>query len=203
MSVSEGHYLAAALCFGLFIVLGVVIFGRPHVLFDIHAQKLRARATRLARLLTFSGRTRALAAGYIIAVIVFSIGHLHLRVPVILALSQIVSQSIVEGFKVIYRRTRPDYWLHRLDPGHSYPSGHATTAVVSYAGWAIVVAHSALPDGLKWTLVAALCLWAVGIDWSRLALGAHYFSDVLGGTLFGAAWMFALVGAVGRIIFVP
>jgi membrane-associated phospholipid phosphatase len=191
------------MCFVLFLVLGVVIFGRPHVLFDRRARWFRARSTRLALLLTLTGRTRSLAIAYGIAFAVFVLAHLHLRVPAVLGLSQMLSQSVVEGFKVIYRRARPDYWHHRLDPGHSYPSGHATTAVVTLAGWAMVVWLSALPLGAKAALISLLLLWAAAIDWSRLALGAHYFSDVLGGTLFGTAWLCALLAFFGNAVLVP
>jgi membrane-associated phospholipid phosphatase len=36
----------------------------------------------------------------------------------------------------------------------------------------------------------------IGVGWSRVALAAHYASDVLGGALFGSAWMCALVALV-------
>lgn len=64
----------------------------------------------------------------------------------------------------------------------------------------MVVLHSALPQTLKLPLAGLLMLWALGVDWSRLALGAHYFSDVFGGTLFGTAWLCALIAATGTLM---
>jgi undecaprenyl-diphosphatase len=80
-----------------------------------------------------------------------------------------------------------------LEAGHSYPSGHATTAIVFFTGWAIVVAHQVLPPALQDLTVVLLALWGLGIMWSRVALGAHYLSDVFGGALFGGAWLCAVV----------
>jgi len=44
--------------------------------------------------------------------------------------------------------------------------------------------------------VLAVC--AVAIPWSRLALGAHYATDVLGGLLLGAAWLCLVFAALLR-----
>jgi undecaprenyl-diphosphatase len=118
-------------------------------------------------------------------------------------LSQILSQIIVELIKARYARARPDYWLVGLEAGHSYPSGHATTAVVFFAGWALVAIFSPLPDTVKALLAIALALWAVGVSWSRLALGAHYVSDVAGGTLFGAGWLCAVSALFHATVHVP
>jgi membrane-associated phospholipid phosphatase len=45
-----------------------------------------------------------------------------------------------------------------------------------------------MTESIKIALVALLAFWIAGIGWSRLALGAHYPTDVIGGTLFGVAW---------------
>jgi membrane-associated phospholipid phosphatase len=57
-----------------------------------------------------------------------------------------------------------------------------------------VAAGSSLPIVARDSIAAALCAWAVGIMWSRLALGAHYLTDVLRGAFFGFAWLLALIG---------
>lgn len=111
-------------------------------------------------------------------------------------LSQILSQTLVELIKARYLRTRPDYWLVGLEAGHSYPSGHATTAVVFFTGWALLALFSPLPPVVRYLVAAVLVLWAFGVSWSRLALGAHYLSDVLGGTLLGTAWICAWAAAL-------
>jgi membrane-associated phospholipid phosphatase len=41
-------------------------------------------------------------------------------------------------------------------------------------------------DAKRWIRIA-FALWALAIGWSRLALGAHYVTDVIGGYLLGAA----------------
>ncbi|MFN2449186.1 MAG: phosphatase PAP2 family protein [Candidatus Baltobacteraceae bacterium] len=201
--MSARLYLVSLVCFFLFVLLGLAIVKRPRVLWDVRARSFRSQFLGAALLLTASGRTRPLLSAYAVALGAFALGHLHVWIPIVMALSQIASQSVVEGFKLVYKRVRPDYWLGRLDKGHSYPSGHAATAVISYMGWAVIILHSALPPGLRWPLACAFVLWAVGIGWSRLALGAHYFSDVFGGAMFGTAWLCALIGATGNLMLVP
>jgi undecaprenyl-diphosphatase len=198
--VSAGASLsvAAIILFSIVLVLGVLVSRRPLGAIDARAVYFRAQATPLAILFTKSGRSKALTIGYVIAVVVYELAHLPVWIPIVLACSQVLSQIVVESFKLLFSRVRPDYWLVGLEAGHSYPSGHATTAVVSFAGWALVIATSAVPVYAKYVLVALFLVWAIGIGWSRLALGAHYFSDVAGGALFGSAWLCALVALVLR-----
>ena len=159
--------------------------------FDAQAVYFRGQLSQLALIFTRSGRGRALTAACIIAIAAYALLRLPLWIPLVMSLSQMVSQVVVECFKALFKRMRPDYWLVGLDAGHSYPSGHATTAVVFFLGWALVVALSDITGTLKLAIVVLLAAWAIGICWSRLALGAHYLSDVAGGLLFGAGWLCA------------
>lgn len=180
---------------GLFIVflfVGLRVSNRPLTRPDADAIYFRGQLTPLALVFTRSGRGPAMTAFCIIAIAVYAALRLSVALPLVMTLSQLVSQMIVEFAKTQFRRIRPDYWLVGQEAGHSYPSGHAATAIVFFAGWAIVLAQQALPASPKFFGVALLALWALGIIWSRLALGAHYLSDVCGGALFGGAWLCAV-----------
>jgi membrane-associated phospholipid phosphatase len=200
VSEQSALYAAAALCFAAFALLGARVSAAPLSALDAKAVRIRGQATRVAIILTKSGRSKGVTAACIIALAMFFVAHWPLWVPLLMIASQIVSQIVVELCKARYARIRPDYWLVGLEAGHSYPSGHATTAVVFFIGWAVVATLSTLPYGIKELLAALLVLWAIGVSWSRLALGAHYVSDVLGGTLFGAGWLFALAAAVRNVV---
>lgn len=192
MSSDIRVWLAAAVFFTLFVALGVLVAKRPLTRVDAEAIYFRAQLTPLALAFTLSGRSPALTAACVISIIVYALLHLPIGIPLVITGSQLVTQIIVEYCKTLFKRIRPDYWLVGLEAGHSYPSGHATTAVVFFIGWALVVAMTALPGDIKTALIAVFTLWALGIVWSRLALGAHYLSDVTGGILFGGAWLCAL-----------
>ena len=104
-------------------------------------------------------------------------------------LSEAASQGVIELIKDVFHRVRPDYWIAYHESGYSYPSGHAATAIVFFGSWFLIVLMSPLPRAVRITVAAIIFAWMIGIDWSRLALGAHYATDVLGGTLFGVAWV--------------
>lgn len=178
-----------------FVALGELVMRRPALRVD-SAAVFHAHATPLARILADSGRWPFIAAVFVIVTTAFAVLHRGIWIPLILIVSQLITQALAELFKAHYRRVRPEYWIVGLDAGKSYPSGHAVTAVVFFCGWACVVAFSSLPALPKDALVVLLVAWAAGIGWSRLALGVHYLTDVAGGTLLGCAWLCAVLGAV-------
>jgi len=105
-------------------------------------------------------------------------------------LSNLASSLLKLGFG----RARPDLIDH-LDhqASFSYPSGHATSAAVVY----LLLAWLAPPRWRRaaWSLAGAMIILN---GFSRIMLGVHWASDILGGTMLGAG--FALLGAwwVGR-----
>lgn len=100
----------------------------------------------------------------------------------------IITLVLSSLLKLALRRVRPnnDYVASMLFKTFSFPSGHAAGSIVSFGLAAFVIA-------LKWPelafaswLVAIVASIFVGI--SRVYLGAHYASDVIGG------WILGLIG---------
>ncbi len=72
-------------------------------------------------------------------------------------------------------------------------------ALLVYWTWAWFVWNSDLPRPVRLTLVPLLALWGCGVIWSRLALGAHYVTDLIGGLLLATAAL-ALASVIGTAI---
>lgn len=155
------------------------------------APKLFGKATRLAALLTLSGYGTFLTLTMLVAGVAVISGRLGLRSAAIVIGAQLASQASVRGVKRSFSRLRPAEWLFRQEVDFSYPSGHAVTGVAYYGGWLVLALASTLPLPLKTIVCAVLVCWALGIGWSRIALGAHHPSDVAGGMLVGGAFLCA------------
>jgi len=92
--------------------------------------------------------------------------------------------------KLIFARSRPvfsDPFV--LEQNYSFPSGHAMMAVIGFGFLAYVLVASVKNPIVKIFIVFALTLLIVLIGISRMALGVHYFSDVVGGYAAGGAWL--------------
>ena len=72
--------------------------------------------------------------------------------------------------------------------GDSFPSGHALGSIVVY-GALLLVFLPALAKPWRRTVTIALAVLVGLIGFSRLALGVHYLSDVLGAWALGVAWL--------------
>lgn len=110
------------------------------------------------------------------------------RCGIALAGAALLSNLASNALKFAFDRARPDIIDH-LDHVNSasYPSGHATSAAVVY----LLLAWLAPPRwrAFAWTLAAAMILLN---GFSRIMLGVHWASDIVGGTMLGTA--FALLG---------
>jgi membrane protein DedA with SNARE-associated domain/membrane-associated phospholipid phosphatase len=70
---------------------------------------------------------------------------------------------------------------------YGFPSGHAANNIVLYGFLAIIMVRQ-LAATWRWALFSAVVLIAFIIGFSRLYLGAHWLSDVLGGYFIGIGW---------------
>jgi membrane-associated phospholipid phosphatase len=99
----------------------------------------------------------------------------------------VVAWQTSDLLKNIFERHRPDYWIVHHETTFAYSSGHAMFAVIVYWLWAWFVLRSDLPDAVRFTIAPLAFAWGCGVIWSRLALGAHYPSDLAGGMVLGTA----------------
>lgn len=179
-----------ALCFLVAMIsLGGYVAHRPLAPFDVELNALRGRGTPLAIMFTRSGYWPALTS---LAVLLFAADFITnggVVFALVLGATQLLSQWAAERVKEFYRRIRPDDWLYHQELGFSFPSGHATTAVVFFGGLLIFVLSSPLPREVQVAAGVVLAIFVAGIPWSRMVLSAHYGTDVLGGILFGGVWV--------------
>lgn len=106
---------------------------------------------------------------------------LHFAIPLGAAsLGGIVAHHVV---KFVYRRARPRVALDRQKYEPAFPSGHTTNSTAVLATGAYLFTHEALLAGGVAALIVAIPLLCTGV--SRVALGWHWGSDVIGGWLTG------------------
>ncbi|MHB0974311.1 MAG: HAD-IC family P-type ATPase [Thiobacillus sp.] len=100
------------------------------------------------------------------------------------------AEVLAKVIKVVLHRPRPGLFYGGIEQ-FSFPSGHATMSVVVYGFLAFLLCRGAR-SGLRKTVIFVIAALVAGIALSRLYLGAHWLSDVLGGLAFGTAWIAAL-----------
>jgi undecaprenyl-diphosphatase len=180
---------AAALVLLSGIWLSMLLFGRgplDRLLYQALYAGGHPFLITVGRLLTFLGEpTVLIAAGFVWALGLWRLGHRHL--PWVIIAITMIGRGLSEVQKLWIARARPD-----LDPHlvvvktSSFPSGHATSSMIFYLTMALT-----LGIGTRWHRAAAAgaILLSLLIGISRVMLGVHWPSDVIGGWAFGLLWV--------------
>ncbi len=109
--------------------------------------------------------------------------------------------SLVVGFfKNIIKRERPD--INRLvyEKGYSYPSGH-TVSAISFYGFILflaLISNIVLPFKIILSFILILLILLIGF--SRIFLGVHYFSDIIGAIILGFSYLLSYIYIVNHIL---
>jgi undecaprenyl-diphosphatase len=146
--------------------------------------------TRFMKFITFWGSGWALT---IISLVISFIAFIRSKKKYFLS-SLLVSVNLAAAssldfiLKQVFQRSRPDLLRLIEISGYSFPSGHSMSSI-SFYGFLIYLSLKYFKQWFKYSIVAALSLLVLAIGISRIYLGVHYASDVLGGFITGLGWL--------------
>ena len=122
--------------------------------------------------------------------------------PLNLAMISLLSLNLVVGsFKIVLGRTKPRDGFDLLHAGGmSYPSGHASNAVLSWGILAYLIYRYAKVDRFQGRLASpGVVLISLTVCVVSLIRHTHWFSDLLGGLFVGSALLVAVI-AIDRYV---
>ena len=104
--------------------------------------------------------------------------------------------------KRILQRPRPTEYRIIEETGYSFPSGHSMISMAFYGYLIYLIYKYAKNKYIKWTSIILLSILICSIGISRIYLGVHYTSDVLGGFLISISYLIIYISAVnyGKIV---
>ncbi|WP_127587791.1 phosphatase PAP2 family protein [Paenibacillus koleovorans] len=134
-----------------------------------------------------SGEVVVVLAVLVVLFLYFVLGH---RREVLLFLWTLGGSSLLNiGLKLLFQRDRPN--LHRLieETGYSFPSGHSMAAFSFYGILVYLLWRHIASTWGKMVLVLVSVVFILSIGGSRVYLGVHYPSDILGAYLASGIWL--------------
>ena len=147
--------------------------------------KITKLKTKIFKGLTFLASAKFVAILCIILLIFIE----NKRIPIAIIINMLIMWGLIGILKNTFKRERPN--INRLvdEKGYSYPSGHTMTATIFYGFiiFLIIISNLILP--LKITLTTILVILVLLVGYTRIYLGVHYLSDVIGALLFGSSYL--------------
>ena len=102
--------------------------------------------------------------------------------------------------KRILQRPRPTEYRIIEETGYSFPSGHSMVSMAFY-GYLIYLIYKYVKNKyIKWTFIVLLSALICSIGISRIYLGVHYTSDVLGGFLISISYLIIYISAINKFL---
>lgn len=178
----------------LFIFLTYNIFNNKIAFIDSYIEGiiLSIRNDKLTDIMTIITNISS-AYALIVITILLLILIKNKKIPILITFNLIFSFLSSQLIKIILRRDRPVNISLVNAMGFSYPSGHSMVSM-AYFGFIAYLVYKYIDNTIvKVILIITLFISIIAIGFSRIYLGVHYFSDVLGGFLLSISYLMLFI----------
>ncbi|MEX2804444.1 phosphatase PAP2 family protein [Streptococcus sp. H31] len=195
MKNKQTYLMLASFALLLFMALGYLVRFYPETLAELDAAvqtglrgDLPHFLTVYFKTVTVVGNPSILIAGTVLCALFFALVKKWRTEACFLAGNLLLILIFSTAFKYLYQRPRPDLlYLIEKPMGPSFPSWHAASTCLILGALMIIAAQRLKNTWLKYGLELFLALLLISVGLSRIYLGVHYPSDIVGGWLLAAA----------------
>ena len=190
------------ICLVGFLAIAEDVFNKEIMSGDIIGYKLVSTflisdfATPIAKFITNFGGAIFLIALTIVLLVLIKNKKIGISIFSNLVIVTILNQLL----KAILQRPRPTEYRIVEETGYSFPSGHSMVSMAFY-GYLIYLIYKYVKNKyIKWISIVLLSILVCSIGISRIYLGVHYTSDVLGGFLISMSYLVIYISAVNKFL---
>jgi undecaprenyl-diphosphatase len=152
------------------------------------------QTTEASAVLAVVGRILDLVGGNLVSIVIVVLGTMllgskrHPFLALYLFASALGGVLLSTGIKAVVDRPRPPtVGAIVAESTSSFPSGHATSGITTFVALGVVCLVATRP-GLRWWCAGPLMAFGVLIGISRVTVGVHWPTDVIGGWALGSGW---------------
>ena len=120
------------------------------------------------------------------------------KVGLSICINLVVVTILNQLLKRLLQRPRPTEFRIIEETGYSFPSGHSMVSMAFYGYLIYLIYRFVKNKYLKWISIVLLSLLICLIGISRIYLGVHYTSDVLGGFLISISYLVIYISASNK-----
>ena len=198
--VKNLKWIVLFICLIGFLALAEDVFNKEIMNGDIVGYKLVSTflisdfATPIAKFITNFGG----AIFIIILTVVLFVLIKNKKIGISIISNLVIITAINQILKRIVQRPRPTEYRIIEETGDSFPSGHSMVSMAFY-GYLIYLIYKYVKNKyLKWISIILLSILICSIGISRIYLGVHYTSDVLGGFFISISYLIIYISAVNK-----
>ena len=187
------RYLLILFLLITFISVSILVFSYDNLYFDTFINNLIRHITNIKtyifKIITFFGSSYFIILLCILLIVLLKDKKNKFYVAINLIISSVICNLIIKN---IVRRDRPLDMLVN-ESSFSFPSGHSFVSTTFYGFLIYLVYNSNYKSETKFILISLLLVLILMIGISRIYLGVHYPSDVLGGFVGGLAYLLIFI----------
>ena len=198
--VKNLKWIVLFICLIGFLALAEDVFNKEIMNGDIVGYKLVSTflisdfATPIAKFITNFGG----AIFIIILTVVLFVLIKNKKIGISIISNLVIITAINQILKRIVQRPRPTEYRKIEETGYSFPSGHSMVSM-AFNGYLIYLIYKYVKNKyLKWISIILLSILICSIGISRIYLGVHYTSDVLGGFFISISYLIIYISAVNK-----
>ena len=171
------------------------IFGFDGMIYNFLVNHRNIQLNFIFEAITYLGSAYVIVPVLILSIIFIKGKENKITIPINTTIALVLNQIM----KNIFERPRPDNMRLMDASGYSFPSGHAMVSTAFY-GYLIYIAYKNIKNvKLRNCICIALSIMIFVIDISRVYIGVHYASDVIGGTTFSIAYLIIFINTIKLI----
>ena len=198
-------YIKYIMIIGCLIIFGFISFNiyknndfyGDGIIYDfIYKYIISDGMTPFIKFITWFGGTIGIITVWLISIFIIQDKKNNISFSICLILGVIINNII----KLIFARARPDINPLMIENTYSFPSGHSMMSMILYGYLIYLLYNNFKNKKYRWLLVSVFSILILCIGFSRIYLGVHYVSDVIGGFVLGIAYLILYIDVSKKII---